>query len=106
MIASREDCRLESFMRSILLLQRRPAFMAYTTSGVQWRSEKTGVAPTAGKYPGPKLLHKQSCKRKWLIDYYATAGAHFGDLSILGHHFGHLPQLTAEKMMGNKVYGG
>mmetsp|Transcript_86230 Transcript_86230/g.167106 ORF Transcript_86230/g.167106 Transcript_86230/m.167106 type:complete len:522 (+) Transcript_86230:92-1657(+) len=103
MIAARDDCRFEYFVRSVLLLPRAPAFMAYTTSGLSWRNDDKGEASTvaaAGAYPGPKLLTKQTCKRKWMVDYYANAGAHYGDLAAIGHELGHLPQFVSSKMMG------
>jgi hypothetical protein len=39
MIANRDDCRFEYFMRSILLGPRQPAFMAYTTSGIDKKKD-------------------------------------------------------------------
>jgi len=102
MIANRDDCRFESFARSVLLLPRNPAFMAYTTSGVGWR-ETTDEVPEKGKYGGPKLLTKQTCNRKWVVEYYAAQGAHFGDLARLSHAMGHLPQFTSVQMMGEKA---
>jgi hypothetical protein len=76
MISSRDDCRFEYFVRSVLQLPRKPTFMAYTTSGVSWRDDKEAPKENKGKYPGPKLLTKQKCKGKWVIGHYSKNGAH------------------------------
>ena len=99
MISARDDCRFEYFVRSVMMLPRRPTFMAWTTSGVSWRDDKETPKENKGKYPGPKLLTKQKCKGKWVIGHYAKNGAHIGDMTHVMHRIQHLAQFSASLMM-------
>lgn len=68
MIASRMDCRLEVFFRSVFNLPRQPMVLAWLTSGMTFQD-----APDANAGPkkgdAPLLLKtKQMCNGRWMTE--------------------------------------
>ena len=77
MMAPRGDCIVENFARAALNMPPRPAIMFW--QGGVWLP-KNGKFDQSNVRPIKSNI-KQSCGGKWMVDWYADLGSHYGDLA-------------------------
>lgn len=91
MMAPRGDCSVEFFTRAAQSMPSKPVVLMW--QGGVWLPE-TGKFNAKNVQP-KKSNDKQSCKGKWMVDAYASIGAHSADLARVLHYLAYLGNVKA-----------